>query len=467
MTHNPEFQRQLWLNWRPAQLGWSLLLTALLLATPLALVDPKDRGHVLLVSALLGLWIAACGLGSVLAGRSLNEEARQHTWDWQRLSALTPWQMAWGKLLGAPLTAWLYVLWCTLALLIALAGEPARLLWGMHAVLQAVLCGLALQAWSMHSVLMGWGPQERPAHRIRTLLLPVLLLLVLPGPLLSRLTRQMFQEDTDTLLWWSLSLGSRGMVYLFGAVLLGLGLLALWRQLCTRLDVRTLPWAWPLGLCVAGLALGGLDMSGLQPYGAGRPGATSFLAWTTWLALAGTVYVCLNGMDEGLRSWRQVQWCLRQRRWRAALEALPLWPVSWLLALVAGGLWLLWPQSQAQALPGSAQLALLATAQLLRDAAVATGFALLAGRIKSPLAAFAITWLLINAVLPLLVLGVAGAEAARLAQPLVAALTQPMDTTQALWASLGLQVVLALAWLAHVFRQRVLGFAREQHMALR
>ena len=32
---NPEFQRQLWLNWRPSQLGWSLLLTALLLL-PLA-----------------------------------------------------------------------------------------------------------------------------------------------------------------------------------------------------------------------------------------------------------------------------------------------------------------------------------------------------------------------------------------------------------------------------------------------
>jgi hypothetical protein len=40
MTHNPEFQRQLWLNWRPSQLGWSLLLTALLMATPLALSSP-------------------------------------------------------------------------------------------------------------------------------------------------------------------------------------------------------------------------------------------------------------------------------------------------------------------------------------------------------------------------------------------------------------------------------------------
>src|SRR2546429_4090942 len=35
--------------------------------------------------------------------------------------------------------------------------------------------------------------------------------------------------------------------------------------------------------------------------------------------------------------------------------------------------------------------------------------------------------------------------------------------TSGMWLSLAAQVGLALAWLAHVFRQRVLGFAREQH----
>jgi hypothetical protein len=448
MTHNPEFQRQLWLNWRPSQLGWSLLLTALLMATPLALVQPGDRLHTLLITGLLGMWIAAAGLGSVLAGRGLNEEARQHTWDWQRLSALTPWQMAWGKLLGAPLPAWLYMLWCALAVLAASAAHPGGLAWGVHAVLQAMLWGLALQAWSMHSVLLGWGPQEQPARRIRFVLVPLLFVMVLPGPLLGRLTEQLWREEGRTVLWWSLPLGGRGAIYLFGAIALGLGLLALWRLLCTRLDVRTLPWAWPLGLCVAGLAFGGMP---LDPALAQGPGPASFFAWTTWLALAGTAYVCLHGMDEGLRSWRQVQWCVLQGRWRGALEALPLW--------------LLWPAGGQPVVPGSAQLAALATAQLLRDAALATGFSLLAGRIKSPLAAFAVAWLLANIVLPLLVLGVAGADAAALAQPFVAGLSRP--GIPGLWLSLGVQVALALAWLAHVFRQRVLGFAREQHTAVR
>ena len=354
------------------------------------------------------------------------------------------------------------MLWCALAVLAGSAAHPGGLSWGVHAVAQAVLWGLALQAWSMHSVLMGWGPQEQPARRIRFVLVPLLFVLVLPGPLLARLTEQLWREEGRAMLWWSLPLGGRGAIYLFGAITLGLGLLALWRLLCTRLDVRTLPWAWPAGLCVTALALGGIP---LEASSARAPGAASFFAWTTWLALAGTAYVCLHGMDEGLRSWRQVQWCVLQGRWRGALEALPLWPVSWLLAALACALWLLWPAGGQPILPGSGQLAALATAQLLRDVALATGFSLLAGRIKSPLAAFAVTWLLVNIVLPLLVFGVAGADAAALAQPLAAGLARPAGT--GLWLSLGVQVALALAWLAHVFRQRVLGFAREQHTAVR
>src|SRR5256885_1204769 len=157
---------------------------------------------------------------------------------------------------------------------------------------------------------------------------PLLFVMVLPGPILGRLTEQLGREEGRPVLWWSVPLHGRGAIYLFGAIALGLGLLALWRLLCTRLDVRTLPWAWPLGLCVAGLAFGGMHLDAMQLQG---PGPASFFAWTTGLALAGTAYVCLHGMDEGLRSWRQVQWCVLQGRWRGALEALPLWPVSWLL----------------------------------------------------------------------------------------------------------------------------------------
>lgn len=459
MKRNPEFQRQLWLNWRPSLLAWSLGFTALILMLPLALSSPQNRGTSLGTTALIGLWAAAALYGSVLVGRSLGEEANQNTWDWQRLSALSPWQMAWGKLLGAALPAWLYALWFALALLlVSSTWVPAQQL-GWHTVGLAVLWSLALQSWAMNSVLMSWGQRDIPVNRRRAALLPLLLLFFLPGPFLGRLYDQLFDNSGEPVLWWGLNLGGLGMAYLSGALLLLLGLLALWRQLCTRLDVRTLPWAWPLGLVVGGWFTGGSFNQGLS----------AFWISTAWLALLGTVYVALQQMDQHLRAWRQVQWSASRGRWREMFEALPLWPVSLALCFVASTLLLFTPLHQELAMGGAlGRFSLFFCLQLLRDCLLLTGFALLTGRLKSPLAAFVIAWLIINVAAPLLAYGVAGPGGATVVQPVIAMLYSSADRVPVHagldwlpWLSLGLQTLLTLGWVIYIFRDRLLGFARE------
>ena len=49
---------------------------------------------------LVGAW------GSFAVVGSINSEISERTWDQQRLSALSPWQMAWGKLLGSSIYPW-------------------------------------------------------------------------------------------------------------------------------------------------------------------------------------------------------------------------------------------------------------------------------------------------------------------------------------------------------------------------
>lgn len=460
MTRNPEFQRQLWLNWRPAQLLWSLGLTALILALPLVLSSPKERAGALAMTAMVGLWVTAAFYGSVLAGRSLSEEARQNTWDWQRLSALSPWQMAWGKLLGSVLPAWLYTLWFALAALFVSATWIEQGALGFHSVALAVLWGLGLQAWAMNSVLMSWGQQDIPTNRRRAVLLPLMLLIFMPGPFIGRIYDSFFSENQDTVLWWGLNVGTKGIAYLFGGMVLGLGLLALWRLLCTRLDVRTLPWAWPLGLAIGGFFAGGTF----------NLGPAAFFSSTAWIALLATAYMALQHMDTHLRSWRQVQWSASRGRWREMLEALPLWPVSLVLAFVVSVLAILWPQSseiEVGHVLGS--FSILLCLQLLRDCLILTGFALLIGRLKSPLAAFVIAWIIINAVLPLLAYGLTNIHGAIAIQPVMALLfanrltgdDASLTSYYIPWISLGVQLLLAFGWVVYVFRDRVLGFARE------
>ena len=463
-AHNPEFQRQLWLNWHPSLLAWSLGLSLLILAMPLALSSPKDLPGSLSMTAIAGVWVAAIVYGSVLAGRSLAEEASQNTWDWQRLSALSPWQMAWGKLLGAALPAWLYVLW------FAIASAAIATVWVMepiqihHTIGLAVLWGLGLQTWAMNSVLMSWGQQDRPVNRRRAALLPLLLLFFIPGPFISHVYKSVVDHSSDPVLWWGMDVGGLGLAYLSGALVLGLGLLGLWRQLCTRLDVRTLPWAWPLGLALTGFfSAGSLNM-----------GIAAFFSSTALLALAGTAYVALQHMDQHLRAWRQVQWSASRQRWREALEALPLWPVSLLLGFAMALLLLFAPHSFEAAISGQLNsLNLYLCLHLLRDCLLLTGFALLAGKLKSPLAAFVIAWLILNFAAPLLAYGVGGSTGALIVQPVVAMWFGSTDAAEQVgawvryvpWVSLGLQILVTLGWVVYVFKDRVLGFARDNTAA--
>jgi hypothetical protein len=110
---------------------------------------------------------------------------------------------------------------------------------------------------------------------------------------------------------------------------------------------------------------------------------------------------------------------------------------------------------------------------LLRDCLLLTGFALLAGKLKSPLASFVIAWLILNIAAPLLAYGMGGYTGAMFVQPVVAMwMSSPDGIEQAgawlsyvPWASLSLQILVTLAWVIHVFRDRVLGFARDNAAA--
>ncbi|MDR0480914.1 MAG: hypothetical protein LBG66_03400, partial [Gallionellaceae bacterium] len=302
--------------------------------------------------------------------------------------------------------------------------------------------------WGLLSVLLTWG--QRPEARRRALLPALLFWIVIPQ-LVRRFIEFPLYGVSSSVLWWGMDIGSLGAGYLFGGLLLALGLLTLWRLLCQRLDVRTLPWAWPLGLAVSGFSYAGLMNVGLM----------GFCFATVWTALFGTAFIALQQMGNHLRDWRQVQWSASRKRWREMLEALPLWTVSWLLAIVAAGM-VLALQIHDDAdffVADSGPRVLAACLQVLRDCLILTGFALLAGRLRSPLAGFCIAWVIINIILPLLASG-AGSMGGAVMQPFIALMENNGTYQSAAWVSLCVQLALAAGWAGWVFRRRVLGFAR-------
>ena len=104
MISNPEFKRHLWqeisahrLIAMPAIL-FLLLVTVSISANNNALNALRAPAFTLFVVIVL-MW------GTRNVSACLIDEWRDQTWDQQRMSALSPWRMTWGKLLGATIFA--------------------------------------------------------------------------------------------------------------------------------------------------------------------------------------------------------------------------------------------------------------------------------------------------------------------------------------------------------------------------
>ena len=99
---NAEFQRLLWLN-----LSWGMIAGVAIIYALFAFAKGEYRDwyyHLLAVGAM-GLVFSAI-TGFALIERSLKNDIAANAFDQLRMSSLSPWQMAYSRIIAAPTVAW-------------------------------------------------------------------------------------------------------------------------------------------------------------------------------------------------------------------------------------------------------------------------------------------------------------------------------------------------------------------------
>lgn len=100
---NPEIQRSLWLECSLHRLlAAPLVMGALLYLCSYADAPAYtvEKTFYLLYGIVILIW------GGHKAAEAVLEEVNNNTWDFQRLSSLSPWQMTWSKVFGSPIYCW-------------------------------------------------------------------------------------------------------------------------------------------------------------------------------------------------------------------------------------------------------------------------------------------------------------------------------------------------------------------------
>lgn len=234
MRQNPELQRNLWLELSPYRLvSMPLILSAVLY---LAYVSDDYTFGTTVASASIGLFFVVSLIwGTKLASETIMNEIRDHTWDGQRMSVLTPWELTIGKLFGSTVYSWYGALFCLGAYwLAAVAGDPKR---ATMTALALLLTGLLAHSISLLASLMALQ-KERRYNRSQTAGL-LLFGIFSAGPFFS-----MVLGRSSTVTWYGMTFASLDFLLLSLAAYAAWGVTGVSRLMRLELQMRNLPWSW-------------------------------------------------------------------------------------------------------------------------------------------------------------------------------------------------------------------------------
>ena len=321
---NPEFRRQLWLELNASR----LVLLAISLGALFALMGLIDAqfglGHALPTAAMVTFIGVTVAWGGQCAGESIFDELRAHTWDLQRISALAPWTLTWGKLFGATSYQWLAGLACLIVYAVTSPLAPAAL---FARVLQALGGAVFVHALSMIGAFAVAGRGLPGGAPLGTKWLGIALGLAYGWGA--------FHLDERLAITWfghaypALVFATTLMVFASAWAVLGA-----YRMMCVELQVATIPVAWSGLIGFVTLVGAGLMVQS----------AESQLDLARWCATIGFAcalagaYLAAFTLHRDPLAFYRISRHGRAHHWRALAQESPLW--LWSIVL-AGGLALL------------------------------------------------------------------------------------------------------------------------------
>jgi hypothetical protein len=316
---NPEFKRNLWLSFSRSRLVTMPAILALIFLATYASHFPQvffREVHIVsiaLFAIIVWLW------GANNASAAILDEIRNKTWDQQRMSALDPWTMTWGKLFGATAFNWYGGAICLSVIAVSGLIEGKQHL----AVTLAMLCVIAIlfQAAMIASNLYVSQFGTRP---IQSASIGWVIVATVTFKLLFDFLGDVTPPPFN--LWWGMEIDHSLFLLLTSLLFSFCFVFAAWRAMCSALQVRTLPWAWPAFTLILTVYFTGLlseEPVLLLP-------ALMIIGLLVSVALT---YFALFAEANTLLRWRKLRILQQKKDWRGWLEQLPVWVTTLALSL--------------------------------------------------------------------------------------------------------------------------------------
>lgn len=316
---NPELRRNLWQEFSIHRLIAMPAIIAIVVS--LIASTSRDSGYAAIsIVSIIGFVAVTMAWGTRLAINSISDEISGRTWDWQRLSALRPWTMTWGKLFGSTAFSW----YGGILFLVVFLSSAAELSFGspwkisLALMFFAVFLHAGSMAWTLHSTR-----QDTPSrNRISGLLFIFVLLNMLYG-LFAALGKA---EKPIRIDWFGNSYSTVDFILWSSGAFAAWACVGAYRTMCQGLMVRTTPWLWLVFLAFLSVYSGGFISDPLTSVFRGS--LAIVLCGFGWALLL--TYIMLFSEQSTPSAIRRIMLAIQAGRWRRAAEEIPNWVTSWM-----------------------------------------------------------------------------------------------------------------------------------------
>lgn len=316
MNNNPEFLRNIWLEMTPHRLiGMPAVLLAVFfliyLVTGYAFSDTTRIVAMTLFFLLALLW------GTRLAGEALVNEVQDRTWDQQRMSSISPWSMAWGKLFGSTIYTWYGALICLL--IYAVSAFQTN----QQDVIKSVIFMLSITIFGQSIALLSSMQTIKTYHRSASTAFMVMGIVV-ALPLIS-----WGFNETGYLSWYDRQYRTLDFLMVSVICFSAWSLVGIYRKMREELQFRNTPVYW-FAFCVfmSIFLAGAFQVHMLEDE---LITFRLFIAYSTFVVLA---YVMVILEDKNPLLLRRVIAARKEQNWRGVFENIPCWFVTLLSAYV-------------------------------------------------------------------------------------------------------------------------------------
>lgn len=408
---NPELIRNLWLELTARRMGFMALVIGSLLALAFSASGLAEAASIAetIYYGVVVFWGTRC------AAQSVVEEIANKTWDGQRLSAIGPWAMVWGKLFGSTALAWFGGAICLVVIAAGVAQRSGSTVAAEYLIYLVTMGVLAHAAAMMASLV---AVRRRLSHTrfdvfiyqavglLAALLVWRVWQVASPVSLMPALTMLM-GFDLKGVAWWGNTYEASGFYVLSLLLFACWTLIANHRLMRRELQVTNGPGVWLAFLAFVAVYVGGFDPWRAADIPAGA--ALGLRAAQAGLAFIALTYLMVFVEPKEVVAWRWLFDRVRSGRLIEAAGRAPCWIYAYLAAALAAVLAIALAPAGAlygtEIISQSAAIIVATMGFVLRDCGIFIALGLGQTGKRSDLAALAVIAIL-YAILP----GILGAE---------------------------------------------------------